>query len=198
MKLQSFIYTKNQTPETEHKPITSVKERKHNDFHTQLFLRAKSCCRKENSPAVSRLSVISCASLTLFSSSSSSSSESSSVGNGTAAVSFAFAIPRGVSVDMARALMLPTFALFALLSQRKTCTRIGTLAWRCNDSFWLRDTVSKHRIAPVEDTIHGRTFWFDIRDTTSSRDDWDACLYRLLSPDRADGESSSVSVTDDM
>lgn len=196
MKLQSFIYSKNQTPETEHKSIGTVKKRKHYDFHTQLFLRAKSCSRKENSPAVSRLSVISGASLTL--SSSSSSSESSSVGNGTAAVSLAVVIPSGVSVDMARALMLPTFALFALLSQRKTCTRIGTLAWRCNDSFWLSETVSKHRIAPVEDTIHGSTLWFDIRDTTSRRDDWDACLYRLLSPDRAVGESSSASITDDM
>jgi hypothetical protein len=75
--------------------------------------------------------------------------------------------------------------------------RIGTLAWRCKESFWLSDTVSKHLTAPVDETIQGRTFWFDNLETTSSLDELVASLYRLLSPDLVDGALSSSSITDE-
>lgn len=95
-------------------------------------------------------------------------------------------------------IMLPPFGTGTDRSQRKTCMRMGTFAWRCNESFWLRETVSKHRTAPVGETIHGRTFWLEILDTTKSLHSLVASLYRLLRPDLEDGASSSPSMTDDM
>jgi hypothetical protein len=79
-------------------------------------------------------------------------------------------------------------------SHRKTWRVIGTLAWRCNESFWLSDTVSKHLSAPVGETIQGSTFWLDTREITNSFDALIASLYRLLSPDRVEGALSSPSL----
>jgi hypothetical protein len=76
--------------------------------------------------------------------------------------------------------------------------RIGTLAWRCKESFWLSETVSKHRTAPVDETIQGRTFSFDTLETTSNLDALFASLYRLLSPDLVEGALSSPSITEEM
>lgn len=100
----------------------------------------------------------------------------------------------------AAALVLTWFMLVDTnaLSHRKTCMKIGTLACRCKDNFWLSETVSKHRTAPVEETIHGRTFWFDTLDTTSSLDVSIPSLYRSLTPDRLEGTLSSPSITDEM
>lgn len=160
-------------------------------FHTQLFFSSKSWNLKEVSPAVS-LPICSRSSTLLALLSSESPSNSKSLSRD----------PRGAicggHVDIARALMLPTFKKFAFLSQRNTCMMIGARVWRWRDSFWLSETVSKQRIAPVIDTIQGRTFWFDILDTTRSLDDLEACSCRLLSPDRVEGTSSFPWMTDDM
>lgn len=86
----------------------------------------------------------------------------------------------------------------SLRSHEKMCMCIGTLAWRCKESFWLRDTVSKHRIAPLGETMEGRTFWLDTLETIRSLPALFASLYRLESPDRVEGAFSSPSTTEEM
>jgi hypothetical protein len=56
-----------------------------------------------------------------------------------------------------------------VLRQRK-CSVMGWSAWRCNDTFWLSDTVSKHLTFPAMDTIQGNTFSPPMQDSTSSFD----------------------------
>lgn len=58
--------------------------------------------------------------------------------------------------------------------------------------------MSKQRIAPVEETIQGSTFWFDTLETTSNLDVLIASLYRSLSPDLVEGTFSFPSITDEM
>lgn len=95
-------------------------------------------------------------------------------------------------------LVWPALGETTARSHMKTCMEIGTLACRWRESFWLREMVSKHRTAPVEETIQGSTFWFETLETTSSLDASIASLYKLLSPDRLEGVSSSPSTTDEM
>lgn len=83
-------------------------------------------------------------------------------------------------------------------SHRKKWRVIGTLAWRCNESFWLREMVSKHLTAPVVETIQGRTFWLDTLEITNRLDALAASLYRLLRPDRVEAALSSPSMTEEM
>ncbi|MFS8005798.1 hypothetical protein Hanom_Chr13g01241551 [Helianthus anomalus] len=49
-------------------------------------------------------------------------------------------------------------------------------------------------MAPSGETIHGRTFWFDIREIISFFLAFLASMYKLLRPERVEGESSSWSI----
>ncbi|BAT08717.1 Os09g0488750 [Oryza sativa Japonica Group] len=77
---------------------------------------------------------------------------------------------------------------------------MGRTARRCKESFWLREMVSKQRIAPELEIIQGRTFSLDTLEITSSFDASLAWLNRSRSPDRVDGASLSLSLstTEDM
>ena len=53
-------------------------------------------------------------------------------------------------------------------------------------------------MAPVEETIHGNTFWLPTRETTRRREALAAPLYNELRPELAAGAlSSSWSVTEE-
>lgn len=78
-------------------------------------------------------------------------------------------------------------------------SKMGFSACRCSESFWLRETVSKHLMAPDVDTIHGRTFSSPTLEITSRFEASEASLKSSLSPDRAAATPELLSsVTDDM
>lgn len=164
-------------------------------IHTQLFGSKNSWNLNEDSPAVSRCNLRSACSLV---------TDGSSGGRGSIWLSLGWwaNLTSGgngkTDGEGTRNRALPKPWEISDWSHRKTCIRIGTLACRCSESFWLRETVSKHRTAPVEETIHGRTFWFDTLETTSSLDALIDSLYRVLSPDLVEGTFSSPSITDDI
>lgn len=110
--------------------------------HTQLLDKAKSWNLKENSPAVSLWSLEREISVGI------SVGSEGGGGNGSTWVSFGMGgswtsdACDGNTEDRALNLVLPTLEEAKVLSQRKTCRRIGTLVCRCKDSFWLSETVS--------------------------------------------------------
>lgn len=132
-----------------------------------MFLSAKSWNLKDTSPAVSRSSLRSLLFLISL-------SFGTSAGRGCIWFSLGWRANRTsggngiVGREAALNRVLLPLVEASAWSHKNTCKRIGTLACRCNESFWLRETVSKHLTAPVEETIHGRTFWFDTLETTSS------------------------------
>lgn len=166
--------------------------------HTQLFAIEKSWNLKETSPAVSRSSLTSGTSLI------STLSSTTSGGRGSIWFSLGWRANwisggndmMGGETDLS--LALPVHGVANARSHKKTWIRIGVLACRWSESFWLRETVSKQRIAPVEETIQGSTFWFDTLETTSNLDVLIASLYRSLSPDLVEGTFSFPSITDEM
>ena len=170
-----------------------------NQNHTQLLASAKSWNLKEDSPAVSCSSLISgpWSPTTLLLPLGTSGGRSCiwfSSGWHDNWTSGGNCITKGVA---ALDLLAPLGTANAL-SHNNTWMVIGTLACRCNESFWLSETVSKHRIAPVDETNHGRTFWLTTLETTSSLDEFVASLYKLCSPDRVEGAFSPPSITDEM
>lgn len=84
------------------------------------------------------------------------------------------------------------------VSSIKTWISRGARAWRYKESFWLRETVSKHWMALVGDTIQGRTFWLLTREITRSFESLFASLYSSQRPDLEEGTFPSPSRTDDM
>lgn len=83
-------------------------------------------------------------------------------------------------------------------SHIRTWIRIGFMACLWRESFWLREMVSKQRMAPAEDTIHGRTFSLDTLEITSSLESLFACRNRSRRPERVEAASMSVSSTEEM
>jgi hypothetical protein len=168
-----------------------------NQNHTQLLESEKSWNLKETSPAVSRSSLTSAPSPTTL----------LSVGTSCGAGCIWFSFGGGANwTSGGNAWACGGAALDRLAppgratarSHKNRWMKMGTLACRCNESFWLNETVSKHRIAPVEETIHGRTFWLPTLEITSSLDAFEASLYKLPNPARVEGAFASPSITDEM
>lgn len=86
----------------------------------------------------------------------------------------------------------------ASCSHIRTWIRIGFMACLWRESFWLREMVSKQRMAPAEDTIHGRTFSLDTLEITSSLESLFACRNKSPRPERVEAASMSVSSTEEM
>ncbi|BAT04949.1 Os08g0333233 [Oryza sativa Japonica Group] len=74
----------------------------------------------------------------------------------------------------------------------------GRSAWRCSDSRWLSETVSKQRMSPAVEVAQGSTLSSPTRETTRSFDARRARRYSSRSPDRVDATPGVLSsATDD-